>query len=155
MDVLLVNARINQITKHACFTLPLGLAYIGAVLRDAGYDVSAVDLNVSPMDDIQIRTTIEKTKPRILGISTDTPTYNNGISFANIAKETIPELKVVIGGPHASVLYEEVAINQGVDVVVRGEGEYTMLELADCLIREKVIWPALRVLLTRIMAQLE
>jgi radical SAM superfamily enzyme YgiQ (UPF0313 family) len=34
-------------------------------------------------------------------------------------------------------LYEEVAMEKGVDVVVRGEGEHTMLELADCLIRKR------------------
>lgn len=137
MDVLLVNARLNEITEHARFTLPLGLAYIGAVLHEAGYDVSAIDLNVTPMDNAQIIQNIERASPLIVAISTNTPTYLNGLTLARLAKEVNPEIKVVIGGPHASVLYQEVAMEKGVDVVARGEGEHTMLEIADCLIRKK------------------
>jgi radical SAM superfamily enzyme YgiQ (UPF0313 family) len=137
MDVLLVNVSLNKVIAYAAMTLPVGLAYLGAVLREAGYDVSAVDLNVTPMDDVQIKKTIEKSSPLILGISTTTPTHLNGLKFARLAKEVNPEIKVVIGGPHASVLYEEVAKEKCVDVVARGEGEYTMLEVADCLIRKR------------------
>jgi len=73
--------------------------------------------------------------PRILGISTYTETHNNGLHIARLAKAASPQTVVVIGGPHASVLYKEVALDPAVDVVVRGEGERTMLELAHCLIR--------------------
>ena len=129
MDVLLVNAQKNEINLKVCDTLPLGLAYIGAVLREAGYDVSAIDFNVAPVDSAQITQIIERASPPILAISTNTATHLNGLTFARLAKEVNPEIKVVIGGPHASVLYEEVAMEKGVDVVARGEGEYTMLNL--------------------------
>ena len=90
MDVLLVNARVNELTQHASYTLPLGLAYIGAVLHEAEYDISAIDLDVTPMDDTQIIQTIEKTSPRILAISTYTPTYLNGLSIARTASPLPP-----------------------------------------------------------------
>ena len=137
MDVLLINARLKEVTQHACLSLPLGLSYMGAVLGKAGYDISAIDLNVTPMDNTQITQTIERKSPLILAISTNTPTYLSGLAFARLAKEVNPKIKVIFGGPHASVLYKEVAMEEGVDVVARGEGEYTMLELADCLIRKK------------------
>jgi anaerobic magnesium-protoporphyrin IX monomethyl ester cyclase len=137
MDVLLVNSRLKEVTQHACLSLPLGLAYIGAVLQGAGYDVSAIDLNVTPVDDAQITRLIERASPSILAISTNTPTYLSGLTFARRAKEVNPGIKVVVGGPHASVLYREVAMEKEVDVVARSEGEYTMLELADCLIRNR------------------
>ena len=137
MDILLINTRVNELTKHAVFALPLGLAYLGSILRENGYSVSAIDLNATPMDELQIKKTIEQSSPLILGISTNTPTFNNGIFIARLAKEVNPGIKVVMGGPHASVLYEEVAMEGCVDVVVRGEGEYTMLEVADCLVRQK------------------
>lgn len=137
MDVLLVNAPVRKVTRHARLSPPLGLAYIGAVLLEAGYDVSALDLNVTAMDEAQLRQTLASLSPRILGISTYTETYLSGLIIAGLGKEVNPETTVVIGGPHATVLHQEVAGETGIDVVVRGEGERTMLELADCLIRGK------------------
>jgi radical SAM superfamily enzyme YgiQ (UPF0313 family) len=137
MDILLVNSRIKEITQHSRHSLPLGLAYIGAVLRDAQYDIAAVDLNVTPLDDHQIKHTIERLSPRILAVSTDTATYLSGLKLIKLAREVKPDIKVVIGGPHASVLYKEVAMEEGVDAVAIGEGEQTMLEIAECWVRGK------------------
>ncbi len=133
MDVLLVNAGPKEITEHVRLSLPLGLAYIGAVLRNAGYDVSAIDLNVMPMNNAQIIQLIEKTSPRMVAISACTPTYLSGLNFARLVKKIHPETKVVIGGPHASVLYKEASSEDCIDIVVIGEGEYTALELANHL----------------------
>ena len=137
MDVMLVNPNINEGTRHSHLSLPLGLAYLGSVLCGADYDVSAIDLNITPMDTAQIAQYIKKTSPLILAISALTPNYLKGLTIARLAKYINPEIKVVIGGPHASVLYKEVVKEQCVDVVVRGEGEYTMLELTDCLIKKR------------------
>lgn len=138
MDILLFNARLKNITEHACLSLPLGLAYIGSVLKNAGYIVSAIDLNATPLTNDQIRELISKTHPKIIGISVYTPTFNNGISLAAIAKEVNPQIKVIMGGPHASILYGDIAAEKNIDVVVRGEGEHAMLELAESIIRKKM-----------------
>ncbi len=131
MEILLINAPVVKLSPHARRTPPLGLAYLGAVLLKAGYKVSALDLNATQIDEAELRKIIKKDTPSIIGISTYTETHDNGIKIAGLIKEESPETKVIIGGPHASVLYEEVARETGVDVVVRGEGEKTMLELAD------------------------
>ena len=47
VDVLLVNAPLIKRSKHARLSPPLGLAYIASVLLDNGYDVSAIDFNIS------------------------------------------------------------------------------------------------------------
>jgi hypothetical protein len=85
MSILLVNAPLSEITEHARVTLPLGLAYIGAVLRGAGYDVSAIDLNVTPLDNVQIAQVIKRTLPVILAISTNTPNPPQWACFARLA----------------------------------------------------------------------
>ena len=43
--------------------------------------------------------------PAILGISTHTETYLNGLEVARIAKEVRPDITVVVGGPHATVMH--------------------------------------------------
>ena len=137
MDVLLVNAPLKKRSKHARFNPPLGLAYIASVLIDNGYDVSAIDFNISGFNPVRLKQILEREAPCIIGISTHTKTYSNGLRIAEIAKQLNPEVIVVFGGPHATVMYEEVVGEGSVDVVVRGEGEYTMLELVDCFIRNK------------------
>ncbi len=137
VDVLLVNARLDEITKHAGRTVPLGLAYIGAILIKAGYTVSAIDLNATPMDNSRIIQAIKEASPVLVGISACTPTYPSGLDFARLSKEINTKTKIIFGGAHASVMYREVLQEECVDIVVRGEGEYTMLDLADCFIRDK------------------
>jgi len=137
VDVLLVNARLDEITKHAGRTEPLGLAYIGAILIKAGYTVSAIDLNAIPMDNARIIQAIEEASPVLIGISACTPTYPSGLDFARLSKEINTKTKIIFGGAHASVMYREVLQEECVDIIARGEGEYTMLELADYFIRGK------------------
>jgi len=48
-------------------------------------------------------------------------------------KKINPELKIVWGGPHSSTMPEQTVKNKNVDVVVRGEGEDAMLEIADAI----------------------
>jgi anaerobic magnesium-protoporphyrin IX monomethyl ester cyclase len=131
VDVLLLNAPVKGTSRHASLTPPLGLSYIAGVLIKAGYDVSVVDLNVSGLDTVRLKWMLERDPPRVLGISAHTETYLSGLKIAEIAKQTDPRMVVVIGGTHPTVLYQEAAAEKNVDVVVRGEGEYTMLELMD------------------------
>ncbi len=137
MDILLVNAPVSRLSPHAKRAMPLGLAYIGAMLRNAGYQVQGLDLNATPVSDAQLKQFLDINTIPVVGISTYTETHPNGIRFAQLVKILSPSTKVVIGGPHASVLHEEAAHEKEVDVVVRGEGELTMLELADYYLKSK------------------
>jgi len=137
MDILLVNAPEKKRTGHAGLNPPLGLAYIASVLLNNGYDVSAIDFNVIGFNSLLFQGKLEGERPRILGISAHTETYLSGLKIAQIAKQVNPGITVVMGGTHPTVMYQEAAREKDIDVVVRGEGEYTMLELANCLIRNK------------------
>lgn len=137
VDVLLASAPVRKRTKHSRMNPPLGLAYIGAVLLKNGYTVSAEDFNVSTFTPNRVAGILAQRKPRIVGISVNTETYLNGLRLAEISKKVDPRTVVVMGGAHASVMHREVAREKNVDIVVRGEGEYTMLALADCLVRNQ------------------
>jgi radical SAM superfamily enzyme YgiQ (UPF0313 family) len=153
MDVFLVNARLRELTRHAAKMPPLGLAYIAAVLHSRGYEVAAIDLNVTPFEQQQILNTIKDLSPQIVAISANTPTYKSGLNFARLAKMVNPLIKVVFGGAHASVLHKEVISEEAVDVVVRGEGENTMAELTDCWIKIREVWLKLKELRIKRMGQ--
>ncbi len=135
MDILLVNAPVKNVSSHAGLNPPLGLAYIASVLRRARYRVAALDFNLTGFSPQLLENSLRREQPHIIGISTHTETYVSGLAIAALAKRLCPEAKVVIGGPHASIMYEEAAREPQVDVVAIGEGEYTMLELAEYYVK--------------------
>jgi len=108
---------------------PLGLAYIAAVLEDAGFNVIILDMDVMGLKLDEIEQQIKIHNPGIIGISCMTLQAKRTIEIAKIAKKVDASVPIVVGGAHASALPEEM-LNPGfVDYVVIGEGELTMKEL--------------------------
>ncbi|MFB6469769.1 MAG: B12-binding domain-containing radical SAM protein [Vulcanisaeta sp. AZ3] len=98
---------------------PLGLAWIAAVLERAGHRVKIID---SPTEGIDIKTFINEVKawqPDVVGLTAITPTIYKAYDAAKAIKEYDKDIPIIIGGPHATFMYEE-ALNNNVDVVVRG-----------------------------------
>lgn len=121
MNVLYINP--NGIVMNTRESLPPGLGYIAAVTEKAGHTVRVLDLTVDAKTDAEIAAEIEKSD--MCGITATTPTIKRAWQIAALCKaRSVP---VVFGGPHVSALPEESAEHG--DVVVRGEGERTIIEL--------------------------
>ncbi|MBN1358792.1 radical SAM protein [Candidatus Bathyarchaeota archaeon] len=116
-------------TGHMPFAL-LGLAYLGAILEKHNYNVDVIDCHVLGLSYEDFRSEIAKRKPDIVGLSSTTLTYKTALKLAEIAKEELPECLVLIGGPHVT-FWDDEALEESsaLDVIVRKEGEYTLLEL--------------------------
>lgn len=134
MQVVLINAPVVRKTPHASLSPPLGLGYIASTLIQAGYEVKAIDFNISGMNLQRVDRMVEFDQPVIVGISTHTETYPNGLTIAQRLKSLDKKIKVVMGGPHPTILPEEVLAEEVVDYVVIGQGEETMLELTRYII---------------------
>ena len=125
--------------------LPLGLMYIAAVLQRANYKVEILDAFMAG-DDFQksgetitfglafdkIAQEIRARKPDIVGIAGPfTCQMDNSIKASNIVKEVDPHILTVMGGPHVTLVLKEFLEEvKTVDIAVAGEGEYTLLEIA-------------------------
>lgn len=82
----------------------------------------------------EISSQIIKTKPDLVGISCQfTPYVSESISTAEVVKTVNPDIPVVFGGAHASVLPKEVLKSPYVDYVVIGEGERTFVGLINTI----------------------
>ena len=66
----------------------------------------------------------------VICISAITRTAKQSLTLAKILKENNPEIKIIFGGPHFTVKYEE-ALNNGADIVVLKEGEGALPEVLD------------------------
>jgi radical SAM superfamily enzyme YgiQ (UPF0313 family) len=135
MSLLLIDPPRTVIDKGNIWrtlkrNLPtLGLAYIAAFLEQYGHSVSIVDMNAQTMGIDDLLNRIKAGKYNLIGITATTVQINPALIIAQKIKEKFPDTKIVMGGPHPNVMLEEVLSNRYVDYVVRGEGEFTMLEL--------------------------
>ena len=149
MKVLLVNPPQNFYpgSDLPAGNLPLGLMYIAAVLEKAGHKVEILDAFMTDSslwktgDNVyigmpyrRIMEEIQSRKPDIVGVANPfTSQVENAIKVCNIAKRVNPNILTVVGGPHVSAVPEVfLQETKNVDVVVIGEGEYTMLEIVNC-----------------------
>lgn len=133
MKILLINAPVTVRNPHARLSPPLGLAYIASALMAEGHRVGAIDLNMSGMDEGRLAGIIRRAHPDIVGISAMTETVTNGLAVARTVKAVDPEIAVVMGGAHPTVLPFDVLSQDAVDFVVVGHGERAMVELASAL----------------------
>jgi anaerobic magnesium-protoporphyrin IX monomethyl ester cyclase len=132
MHVTLVNPPYPSGShQHPPFT-PLGLGYLAAVLEKNQYKIDVIDCQALGITHEDFRSEISKRQPDIVGITSTTLTYKSALQVAKIAKETCPNCLTLLGGSHVS-FWDKEALQEcpSLDIIVRKEGENTMLELAE------------------------
>ena len=113
---------------------PLGLLYIGAVLEKEGIEVEIVPADILKMDWRDIKRKVHDERPDIVGVTSTTENRFQSFELVKLAKKAYPPVLTVMGGPHASMAAEDaLARIPELDIVVRGEGEETTLELCRAL----------------------
>ena len=106
---------------------PLGMAWIAAVVRDAGYDIHFIDQQV---DNTDVAVLSEELKPTIVLIGGNSHTRFKSFEIAAKVKQGFPRATVVYGGPHASFAAKDTLLHiKDIDIVIHGEGEFTSLDL--------------------------
>ena len=141
LDVLLVVAPSahpdrDSVNRTKRLSSPhLGLAYVAATLVENGYAVAIVDLLTDGSTVDTIRKVLQERGPRRVGITATTEGYNNAVRIARVCKKLRPECTTVLGGPHVTFTADQTLAEAAVDLVVRDEGEFPMLEIAGYLMR--------------------
>jgi anaerobic magnesium-protoporphyrin IX monomethyl ester cyclase len=132
--VVLVNPPLLKGSIRHQLYLLIGLAYLAAVLEEDENDVSVIDCQADQINHDKLRTKLAGLKPDLVGITSMAPTIQSALLAAAIAKDECPNATVVLGGPHATFMDKEILKDEAsVDVIVRGEGEYTLRELVQNL----------------------
>lgn len=147
MKVLLINPpqTFYSGSEPPAGNLPLGLMYIGAVLEKEKYKAEILDAFMTGsafeksgetisvgMPFEQIKKEISTRKPDVVGIAGPfTCQIENTLKVSSLIKQVNPKITTVVGGPHVTLVPKDFLEEaKAVDIVVCGEGEYTMLEVA-------------------------
>jgi len=108
---------------------PLGILYLSAYLKRAGFDVEVFDSTFRDFADFEA--IVKRLKPRIVGLYANIITRENVFRLAHIAKANGVEF-VIVGGPDASEWHDQYFAN-GVDIIGISEGELTLQQLVPWL----------------------
>lgn len=122
----------GELMESAGLFPPLGLAYVASLLEKKNVHVEILDMDANPMSILEFKQYLMNTNPTVVGVQSATPLHNNAMEYLKCTKENSDAI-TLIGGPHASALPEQVAENEYVDFVVRGEGEYSSLKLIEAI----------------------
>ncbi len=118
---------------------PLGLLYIATFLKQNNFDVSVLDAT-SQTSLQDILSWVKKEDPGFLGFSTLSSSGRSAAIIAEKVKEINPNIKIAFGNYHATFNAERILKKYPfVDLIVRDEGEFTCLEIANCLEKRKDI----------------
>lgn len=135
MKVLLINPPYFN-SKYKFIGLvapPLGIAYMAAVLEQNDIAVEIIDAAALEMNWETLEAEIRRISPQLVAVTALTPTIDKALQTAELAKKTCPQATVVMGGYHPTFNYQEMLEKDYVDIVIMGEGEYTLLELVQTL----------------------
>lgn len=108
-----------------------GVGILSAILKKAGHEVSLihiVDSNYAKKDFLR---DIARTSPDIIGFSSTTITFSFVKKILRWIGEEGIDTPTICGGVHAIIASDDAIAVPGLDMVCIGEGEETLLELAD------------------------
>ena len=135
MNILLIQPNFLKNERG----YPLGLAYLGAVLKLRGHRVFGSDLAFRTHKELS--PFVSEIGIDLIGISLMSYSFPNALSFVRQIK-TIKSIPIVCGGPHATIFKEKIlhAHHGCFDYLIVGEGESTILDLVESI--EKGISPS-------------
>ena len=134
--------KILLITPLAKYTatrwMPLGLSYVASILKKNNHAVKLYDrflrahiLGSEEVVNFEMKSEILSFKPDIIGFSTVSPLIYDTLECVQYIREFYDGI-IIAGGHHATAMPEHTLKKiPGIDFIAAGEGEYTILSLAD------------------------
>jgi len=132
MKILLVYPYFleKRIHEEDIAAIPIGLYYVGAMLKSKGYEVEIVNWHGASKEPGLIEKILREKQPDVLGFSVLQANRWGAIEIARLAKKTNPHAAVVFGGVSPTFLWKHFLTHfPEVDFVVLGEGERPFLHL--------------------------
>ncbi len=132
MNVLFIHPPVRE--DDTPNSVPIGLGWIASVMQNEGHKVEIMDINAWRYPKEQVLE-ILRNKGKdfdIFGISGMITTYNYVKWLQNNLKQMFPD-KLIVNGGAGPTSIPHLYLKNGSDVVALGEGELTMLDLAETI----------------------
>ena len=109
---------------------PIGLGYLSSYCKkeNPGTEIKIIDCNRERYTREKFAGFLRAYLPDIIGFTAFSMELDSALAFAKVAKDTLNNVTVVVGGAHASADAEGVLACPSVDYVFRGEAEIGFAE---------------------------
>lgn len=134
MNVLLINPPIREWAAPNC--VPLGLAYVASVLRNAGHEVQVLDINGFRFTKEQVKEKLQRITFDVAGVGGIVTTANYIKWLVDTIKEYHPGKKIILGGGVSTSIPELILKKTQADIACIGEGEITAVELIQAMSKD-------------------
>lgn len=112
----------------------LGVGYIASSLEQEEHEVHIIDAHVENLPWRRLEGMLKKISPSVVGFSFTTENRFEAFRLIEQVKKAFPQVTTIAGGPHVTPTATDTLKNiSALDLIVRGEGEATMVELGRCL----------------------
>lgn len=116
---------------------PLGLIYIASILEKNKIDVIVIDQFAEALSNKDILEKVKIIKPEVIGFSCLTPVMNNINELVPEIKKINVGTKIILGNIHASLFADNLLKDKIADIVIHGDGEFSMLEVISALEKKR------------------
>lgn len=130
-DILLLYPYTHDLFPEVGGIMPsLGLAYLDAFLKSKGIESQVIDCTGQGLVHTELAYIMKREQVRLVGISAMTPFIHRAVELASVIKQIDERIVIIMGGSHASSLGPDLLKQTtSLDIVARGEGELTLLEI--------------------------
>ena len=137
MKVMLVFPPLSAQERYGKHTTnlgslpPLGLCYMAAVLEKAGHTVKITDCPVNGFTLEDVKKDIAEFSQDWVGLSAITSLVARASELCAMIRKDFPNIKILVGGSHATVMPEETLALSGADIVISGECEDVLVDIIE------------------------
>ena len=108
---------------------PIELAHVASVLEELGHEVRLIDADAEELDLVGTRDAVLKCEPALVCLDSSSTSLDRDLALAREIREQ-SSAPVAILGSQVTYTPGEIFEANAVDLVVRGEPEYTLRDVA-------------------------
>jgi magnesium-protoporphyrin IX monomethyl ester (oxidative) cyclase len=119
------------------FLPPLGLCSMAAVLEKENHEVRIMDCPVNDYRINHILDEIRSFQPGVVGLAAITSLADVTKGICDTIKKEFPAITIMVGGPHANQMPEDLVKEENIDIVMKGEADGKISEIVTHLKKYK------------------
>jgi len=116
---------------------PFYLAYSAALLENSGFDVKVIDGVALDFTVKEFLAEVAVCCPEVIFFETATPTFTKDMQLAAEVKKILPNITVILGGPHVTTFgVQALTDNSVIDYAIANEYDFSLLSLVNSLVNK-------------------
>ncbi|MDD5596367.1 MAG: radical SAM protein [Victivallaceae bacterium] len=142
--ITLINPYISSMERYGKnigdiggHQMPLGIFYLASYLRKDGISSMVIDAEARNLVHEEVIEELISNKSEIVGITSTTVAFKNARSLAKTIRAELPDVKIIVGGPHMSAMPEATMKTGDFDYGIIKEGEIPFSLLCKFLLSDE------------------